>query len=767
MESDNYSSFQYGKIVQELLEEKDITHYRVNGEGELTCTCPFHNDTRPSFSISLKKGLYCCHACSEKGNIVQFVSKMKEMNISNSIKLLEEQGYEIENRHSEKGYYILEDYAKEKNLDVEFLSDKLHMHTAELDKKIAGKAISIPYFNEQNYQIGVRYRYSPTSKVRFSWRTGSKQGLYGLQLLDKFSSYVILVEGESDCHCAWVHDIYALGVPGAKNFKKEYSQYLDKFDKIYIHQEPDKGGIEFVKKICQSLSSDKLDKLYTISAFELDDECKDLADLHKKGKLDKDTILSKAQKIPKLYLNEITKLDDDAEHVVIANKVLEQLNIKYYKGNFYVYENGVYKEGLTKIEKCITDINRNLKKSAKSEVLDFLRITQCVDEEGLDKNIINYMNGLYHIDTGTLEPHTPEYFTLCQLNANYLTDEELETLKQRNDNVPIDDFFETICCGHKDRIDTLQESLGYSSTYNVDFAVSIFLVGPTARNGKSTFLKLSSKMFGKSNSCSIAIEEFSERFSCSDLTNKLVNLVHEIGNIQIKDVSKFKSVVAGDEISVEIKYLNKFKIEPFAHHFFAMNNLPDLKTADEGYFERIHIVPFEAQFTDEQKEAFDFNKITTQVSLDYLANISLRKYLKMKKENRRHFSNYTESYDYIESYKNDDNTVLIFLNNVSEYSYLLDKDKRVKVKELYEAYLNWCKNENEKISSRSEFNICALASGIFKRGKLKDGYPCFIYTGNANLSNISSKPKSQRIKKEPTYSWISNYPNTFGKNIHF
>ena len=148
------------------------------------------------------------------------VSKMKEMNISNSIKLLEEQGYEIENRHSEKGYYILEDYAKEKNLDVEFLSDKLHMHTAELDKKIAGKAISIPYFNEQNFQIGVRYRFSPTSTARFSWRTGSKQCLYGVQFLNEFSSYIILVEGESDCHCAWTNHINALGVPGAIISKK-------------------------------------------------------------------------------------------------------------------------------------------------------------------------------------------------------------------------------------------------------------------------------------------------------------------------------------------------------------------------------------------------------------------------------------------------------------------------------------------------------------------------------------------------------------------
>ena len=759
METESYSTFKYGNIVKELLEEKGITYYRVNGQGELTCTCPFHNDSRPSFSISLTEGLYCCHACSAKGNIVTFVANIKELPIPSAIKELEKQGYEIENRHDEKkGYYTLEDYAEEKQLDIDFLTDKLFMHT---DKE--GKCVVIPYFNEQGFQIVVKYRHHPNSKSRFHWGTGSKN-LYGLNLLDKFSSYVILVEGESDCHCAWSHDIYALGVPGAKHFKKEYAQYLDKFDKIYIHQEPDNGGIEFVKKICKCLPPEKLEKVYTISAFELDNTCKDLADLHKKGKLDKDTLLSKAQKVPKIYIKEISKIDEDEYHVTIANKVLEKLFIKYYKGNFYVYDSGVYKEGLAKIEKCILGIDKNIKKTMRTEILDYLRICEGVDEEYIDTNLINLKNGIYHIDTNTLEEHSPDYFTLCQLNFNYLTDDELEQLRQNGSNIPIDNFFESICCGHQDRIDTLQEYLGYSFTYSVELAVCLYLVGPTARNGKSTFNKLASHLFGKSNYCSIGVEEFAERFSCANLVNKIANIVHEVGNVKIKDVSKFKSIISGDEIQIEIKYLNKFSTEPFAHHFFAMNNLPDLKFADEGYFERLHIVPFEAHFTDEQKEAFDFDELTKQDSLDYLGNISLRKYLKMKHDKKRHFSNYEESKAYIDGYKNDDNSVLIFIDNISEYAYLIDKEnKKVKVKELYEEYLAWCKSEGENISDRKDFITSVLTSGLFKRGKKQDGYPCFEYIGDKDLSQISSKPKCKRTKKSITCNWT----NTFGKDLHF
>ena len=31
--------------------------------------------------------------------------------------------------------------------------------------------------------------------------------------------YVVLVEGESDCHALWLHDLPALGLPGATNWR--------------------------------------------------------------------------------------------------------------------------------------------------------------------------------------------------------------------------------------------------------------------------------------------------------------------------------------------------------------------------------------------------------------------------------------------------------------------------------------------------------------------------------------------------------------------
>ena len=49
-------------------------------------------------------------------------------------------------------------------------------------------------------------------------------------------------------------------------------------------------------------------------------------------------------------------------------------------------------------------------------------------------------------------------------------------------------------------------------------------------------------------------------------------------------------------------------------------------------------------------EAFDFDKLITTTSLDYLANLALRKYLKMRSEKRQKFSNYKESDEVLTMY---------------------------------------------------------------------------------------------------------------------
>ena len=428
---------------------------------------------------------------------------------------------------------------------------------------------------------------------------------------------------------------------GATNFKKEYAKKLQRFEKIYIHDEGDNAAKSLIKKVCQLLP---YEKLYKIKASAIDSTCKDLADLHVKGLLNEKDLLGTAVKIDKDYFDEVNNNVKIDEHVKLAEEVLSRMYIKYYNEDFYVYENGVYRPNLSAIESCIQSIDKNTRRSMQAEILNYIRIKTTISENLVDKNLINFKNGLFNLTTGKLGLHDPNYFTICQLNVEYLSDGFFEKSINDGNGKYIDKFLSEICCGKNERIDTLLEYIGYSMTYLVNLKKCLFIVGSTADNGKSTFLELVTALFGSENVSNVSIAEFSERFCGSDLVNKLLNVYHEIENIKLKNMAKFKIIVAGNELYVEEKYKKRFKMKPFAHHIFAMNNLPTfVGEIDEGFFTRLDIINFEAKFSDVQKEEFDFNNLITENSLDYLANLALRKYLKMRDEKRQKFSNYEES----------------------------------------------------------------------------------------------------------------------------
>src|SRR5829696_1540469 len=107
----------------------------------------------------------------------------------------------------------LGDYSKEKGLTEDFLRG-LGLRDVTYKEK---PAVRISYPDEEGQEVAVRFRASLNGREKFRWRTGDKPRLYGLGLLGEArkAGYVVLVEGESDCHTLWFYEIPALGIPGA------------------------------------------------------------------------------------------------------------------------------------------------------------------------------------------------------------------------------------------------------------------------------------------------------------------------------------------------------------------------------------------------------------------------------------------------------------------------------------------------------------------------------------------------------------------------
>lgn len=216
--------------------------------------CPAHNDENPSLSVTERDGriLVHCHAgCSQES----------------VIKALRARGLWPESYSG----LTLEDLARAKDLRVDFLQS-LGLRTV-YDRDVP--RVRVPYMDEQGEVVAIRFRKALNGAERFAWRRGDKPLLYGLWRLPEIrkDGWVLLLEGESDCLTAWLHDVPALGVPGKGTWRTEWAQHLDGLD-VYLWCEPD--AVDLVERVARVLPE--------VRVIVPPSDLKDLSEAHLHGK---------------------------------------------------------------------------------------------------------------------------------------------------------------------------------------------------------------------------------------------------------------------------------------------------------------------------------------------------------------------------------------------------------------------------------------------------------------------------------------------------
>lgn len=134
----------------------------------------------------------------------------------------------------------LAQYAQAKRLPVEFLRS---LGLSEI-RYLGQPAVRIPYLDREGTEVAVRFRLALDGDHRFCWKRGAKPCLYGLQRLEQArkAGYVIANEGESDTQTCWLHDIPAVGIPGASMSRVVCAADFEGITTVYVIVEPDQGG---------------------------------------------------------------------------------------------------------------------------------------------------------------------------------------------------------------------------------------------------------------------------------------------------------------------------------------------------------------------------------------------------------------------------------------------------------------------------------------------------------------------------------------------
>jgi putative DNA primase/helicase len=224
--------------------------HRRKSKTDADVICPVHDDHNPSLGVDLRQngaGPKVVINCRSRG--CEYAAILGAIGLT-AADLTFNGGVSV------TAYgCTLDAYAASKNLPLEFLtSDDVALEDGTCYVKALGRevpAVEIPYAEQNGEQVATRYRISPGGADKFRWERGSSTTLYGLHKLDEAhdAGYVLLVEGESDCHVAWYRDLPAVGVPGVDNWRDEWAEHLNGISKIFVVVEPDEAG----KKLWRTL----------------------------------------------------------------------------------------------------------------------------------------------------------------------------------------------------------------------------------------------------------------------------------------------------------------------------------------------------------------------------------------------------------------------------------------------------------------------------------------------------------------------------------
>jgi hypothetical protein len=231
--------------------------HRRKSKTDADVICPVHDDHNPSLGVDLRHngaaGPKVVMNCRSQG--CGYSEILRAVGLTDEDLIFQEK-YVVEYGCT------LEAYAATKNLPLEFLiRDDVALEDGTCYVKEVGKevpAVEIPYADQNGEQVATRYRISPGGDDKFRWERGSKTTLYGLHKLEEAhdAGYVLLVEGESDCHTAWYRGLPAVGVPGVENWKDEWVEHLNGIPKIFVVVEPDEAGNKLWRTLvsCKTLA---------------------------------------------------------------------------------------------------------------------------------------------------------------------------------------------------------------------------------------------------------------------------------------------------------------------------------------------------------------------------------------------------------------------------------------------------------------------------------------------------------------------------------
>ena len=332
-----------------------------------------------------------------------------------------------------------------------------------------------------------------------------------------------------------------------------------------------------------------------------------------------------------------------------------------------------------------------------------------------DGSYIAFANGTLDLKSGTLLPHSSDYFIGNAIPHDYI---EQPVDKAQIPNTMA--FLESIV--PTDAIDWLIKFIGSIAYTSPRATKDILILNGSGANGKSTLINHINHMYGTGNISNVPLEDLTNkdhRFAKSGLVDKMLNTASELSGKYLDDTTDLKSLTGADPVNGEYKGKNAFSFVNHAKLLFATNKLPALSDTTNGMYRRFKLINFTADFTKQtetEKQAFINLMAKVDSETELFLSYAVQQYMKVlsgvatmntPKSMDEQLNDWFLDNNPIEQFANEllefDENLIDHEFNKTSISSITTKSDGETIKNLYEIYKDWSEDTGVKTVARKRF----------------------------------------------------------------
>jgi putative DNA primase/helicase len=291
--------------------------------------------------------------------------------------------------------------------------------------------------------------------------------------------------------------------------------------------------------------------------------------------------------------------------------------------------------------------------------------------------IVACANGLLHVPTLTLLPHTPYFFTLNALDYGF--EPEAPALRQWFA------FLDQLWPDDPEAINTLQEMFGYCLMTDTRQQKAFMLIGPK-RSGKGTIARVLARMVGLRNTVAPTLAGLGMNFGLAPLIGKQVAIISDarLGGRadQHAIAERLLSITGEDAITIDRKYMSAWTGQLTVRFLVISNELPRLSDASGALVSRFIVLALINSFYGREDQTLTGRLLTELPGILNWAIAGWRRLIE-----RGHFLQPRSALDAVQQLEDLGSPIGAFLRE----RCVIGAGHSVGVSHLFDAWCEWCK----------------------------------------------------------------------------